>query len=113
MPHPSQAANRGRARIRPRERTAGHCEGRSGAGGGTRTPTGCPTRPSNVRVCQFRHFGPRTVAKYTVRRAGRSRLALVVLELGAFDVDTREAAPDAALATLDRLLTDGAERTVG
>ncbi len=28
-----------------------------GAEGGTRTPTGCPTRPSNVRVCQFRHFG--------------------------------------------------------
>src|SRR5262249_52748496 len=28
------------------------------AEGGTRTPTGCPTRPSNVRVCQFRHFGP-------------------------------------------------------
>src|SRR5881397_1133977 len=87
--------------------------GKHGAEGGTRTPTGCPTRPSNVRVCQFRHFGPRTVAKYTVRRAGRSRLALVVLALGAFDVDTREAAPDAALATLDRLLTDGAERTVG
>src|SRR5262245_41722247 len=30
---------------------------RFGAEGGTRTPTGCPTRPSNVRVCQFRHFG--------------------------------------------------------
>ena len=30
---------------------------RIGAEGGTRTPTGCPTRPSNVRVCQFRHFG--------------------------------------------------------
>src|SRR5439155_1434101 len=29
----------------------------TGAEGGTRTPTGCPTRPSNVRVCQFRHFG--------------------------------------------------------
>ncbi|GEM_PF-4860365 len=28
-----------------------------GAEGGIRTPTGCPTRPSNVRVCQFRHFG--------------------------------------------------------
>src|SRR5207247_2129567 len=37
-----------------------------GAEVGTRTPTGCPTRPSNVRVCQFRHFGPReTRAKYT------------------------------------------------
>jgi hypothetical protein len=31
--------------------------GLNGAEGGTRTPTGCPTRPSNVRVCQFRHFG--------------------------------------------------------
>src|SRR5574341_2507530 len=28
-----------------------------GAEGGTRTPTGYPTRPSNVRVYQFRHFG--------------------------------------------------------
>src|SRR5437867_9558923 len=37
-----------------------------GAEGGTRTPTGCPTRPSNVRVCQFRHFGSRTKTKYTV-----------------------------------------------
>src|SRR5712691_6811047 len=27
--------------------------GGDGAEGGTRTPTGCPTRPSNVRVCQF------------------------------------------------------------
>src|SRR5438045_5451406 len=33
--------------------------GKHGAEGGTRTPTGCPTRPSNVRVCQFRHFGAR------------------------------------------------------
>ena len=32
-------------------------QGKSGAEGGTRTPTGYPTRPSNVRVCQFRHFG--------------------------------------------------------
>src|SRR5436190_3163984 len=37
-----------------------------GAEGGTRTPTGCPTRPSNVRVCQFRHFGPGTATKYTL-----------------------------------------------
>ena len=29
----------------------------TGAEGGTRTPTSCLTRPSNVRVCQFRHFG--------------------------------------------------------
>jgi hypothetical protein len=31
--------------------------GRVGAEGRTRTGTGCPTRPSNVRVYQFRHFG--------------------------------------------------------
>src|SRR5262249_4155514 len=30
---------------------------RLGAEGGTRTPTGCPIRPSNVRVYQFHHFG--------------------------------------------------------
>ena len=30
---------------------------RNGAEGGTRTPTGCPIRPSNVRVYQFHHFG--------------------------------------------------------
>ena len=29
----------------------------AGAEGGTRTPTSYLTRPSNVRVCQFRHFG--------------------------------------------------------
>jgi hypothetical protein len=29
----------------------------NGAEGGTRTPMGCPTRPSNVRVYQFHHFG--------------------------------------------------------
>ena len=28
-----------------------------GAEGGIRTPTGRPTRPSSVRVCQFHHFG--------------------------------------------------------
>ena len=39
-----------------------------GAEGGTRTPTGCPTRPSNVRVCQFRHFGPAR-QKYTAALA--------------------------------------------
>ena len=42
-----------------------------GAEGGTRTPTGCPTRPSNVRVCQFRHFGP-AKAKYAVAPSGLS-----------------------------------------
>jgi hypothetical protein len=30
---------------------------RNGAEGGTRTRTGYPTRPSNVRVYQFHHFG--------------------------------------------------------
>ena len=28
-----------------------------GAEAGTRTRMGCPTRPSNVRVYQFHHFG--------------------------------------------------------
>src|SRR5215831_1908621 len=46
-------------------------EGELGAEGGTRTPTGCPTRPSNVRVCQFRHFGP-TKAEYAVVPSGLS-----------------------------------------
>src|SRR5438105_15380924 len=41
----------------------------TGAVGAARTPTGCPTRPSNVRVCQFRHFGPRTATKYTLTSA--------------------------------------------
>jgi hypothetical protein len=31
------------------------------AEGGTRTPTGCPIRPSNVRVYQFHHFGSREI----------------------------------------------------
>jgi hypothetical protein len=31
--------------------------GKYGAEGGTRTPTSYLTRPSNVRVYQFRHFG--------------------------------------------------------
>src|SRR5215831_19853563 len=44
-------------------------EGELGAEGGTRTPTGCPTRPSNVRVCQFRHFGP-AKAEYAGPYAG-------------------------------------------
>lgn len=29
----------------------------NGAEAGTRTRMGCPTRPSNVRVYQFHHFG--------------------------------------------------------
>ncbi len=32
-----------------------------GAEGGTRTPTDYSTRPSNVRVCQFRHLGRASV----------------------------------------------------
>src|SRR3990172_11353951 len=32
----------------------------NGAEGGTRTPMVCPTRPSNVRVYQFHHFGMKT-----------------------------------------------------
>ena len=32
-------------------------ENKGFAEGGTRTPTSCLTRPSNVRVYQFRHFG--------------------------------------------------------
>ena len=40
-----------------RSPVAPHAQGDRGAEGGTRTPTGYPTRPSNVRVCQFRHFG--------------------------------------------------------
>ena len=40
-----------------------------GAEGGTRTPTGCPIRPSNVRVYQFHHFGtlPQRVTKNRIR----------------------------------------------
>ncbi len=33
------------------------CEEGNGAEGGTRTRMGSPTRPSNVRVYQFHHFG--------------------------------------------------------
>src|SRR3989449_4830691 len=40
-----------------------------GAEGGTRTPTGCPTRPSNVRVCQFRHFGAMRTRSIPLPRA--------------------------------------------
>src|SRR5512135_1452472 len=41
---------------------------KNGAEGGTRTPMGCPTRPSNVRVYQFHHFG-------TVQRIRRCLIA--------------------------------------
>src|SRR4030095_12600893 len=43
-------------------------ESELGAEGGTRTPTGCPTRPSNVRVCQFRHFGAVRARSITLSR---------------------------------------------
>src|SRR6187551_3686107 len=38
-------------------RTGARLGRRDGAEGRTRTGTGYPTRPSNVRVYQFRHFG--------------------------------------------------------
>src|SRR2546427_6777944 len=59
-----EAACARRKSIKPGARVGKH-----GAEGGTRTPTGCPTRPSTVRVCQFRHFGPGTGAKYTLTSA--------------------------------------------
>jgi hypothetical protein len=34
---------------------------RDGAEDRTRTGTGYPTRPSNVRVYQFRHFGAKSI----------------------------------------------------
>src|SRR5881392_3854305 len=46
-----------------------------GAEGGTRTPTGCPTRPSNVRVCQFRHFGDESVVSIPSARTGNKSSA--------------------------------------
>src|SRR5206468_8448642 len=49
--------------------------GRVGAEGGTRTPTGCPTRPSNVRVCQFRHFGDESVVSIPSARTGNKSSA--------------------------------------
>ncbi|MEA2695370.1 MAG: hypothetical protein QOJ16_4757 [Acidobacteriota bacterium] len=33
----------------------------------TRTGTGCPTRPSNVRVYQFRHFGLKNIPGFNAR----------------------------------------------
>ena len=42
--------------ARPRDDLCGSGQG-NGAEGGTRTPMGRPTRPSNVRVYQFHHFG--------------------------------------------------------
>ena len=40
-----------------RKLMTGKCLDFFGAEGGIRTPTGRPTRPSSVRVCQFHHFG--------------------------------------------------------
>ncbi len=37
------------------------------AEGGTRTPTSFLTRPSNVRVYQFRHFGSQIFKSYRTR----------------------------------------------
>ncbi len=51
------------------------------AEGGTRTPTGCPIRPSNVRVYQFHHFGigKRKIIKlaFTSSLAGWTALELL------------------------------------
>ena len=47
------------------------------AEGGTRTRTGRPTRPSNVRVYQFHHFGDggmnRSLSEDPIVTRGRSR----------------------------------------
>ena len=45
-----------------------------GAEGGTRTPTGRPTRPSSVRVCQFHHFGTRRVVGAAPTSPGGTQL---------------------------------------
>ena len=50
---------------------AGSSVPQNGAEGGTRTPMGCPTRPSNVRVYQFHHFG--TCEKLLLQRRLLSR----------------------------------------
>jgi hypothetical protein len=39
---------------------------------------GCPTRPSNVRVCQFRHFRKDALLQY----AGRTPLFPILRRLG-------------------------------
>ena len=51
------------------------------AEGGTRTPTGCPIRPSNVRVYQFHHFG--TSEKVIKRRARKRATSLAGYFFGA------------------------------
>ena len=56
---------------------------KSGAEGGTRTPTGCPIRPSNVRVYQFHHFGNsgrlNTQQALTISRSNLILLILIVI----------------------------------
>src|ERR1700753_2070203 len=42
-------------------------ESRDGAERRTRTGTGSPPRPSNVRVYQFRHFGAKNISIRTAR----------------------------------------------
>ena len=56
---------------KPRDVSAGDSQD-CGAEGGTRTPTSYLTRPSNVRVYQFRHFGIRVFVNrsQTANRSG-------------------------------------------
>ena len=54
-----------------------------GAEGGTRTPTSYLTRPSNVRVCQFRHFGK--FSRDIITRTWNKK-ALQVLRTAALEV---------------------------
>ena len=56
-----------------------------GAEGGIRTPTGRPTRPSSVRVCQFHHFGTLGGAS-DLRGRGDSERALIISKYGALVV---------------------------
>lgn len=77
----------------------------TGAEGGTRTPMDYSTRPSNVRVCQFRHLGwGRCVQRYLSPEKSlcqahslaidhRSRLSLQRLDR------TRDARNECSLAT--------------
>jgi hypothetical protein len=58
-------------KARQRAFTSGRLRRVIDAEGGTRTPTGCPTRPSNVRVYQFHHFG-RPGSFYTGKTAPKS-----------------------------------------
>ena len=79
-----------------------------GAEGGTRTPTSYLTRPSNVRVCQFRHFGPscqitmlrQTVSLRFAQTSGCATLGLCRYFCELTGEAAGELAGDAAGATL-------------